>query len=165
MMESAGRALVDTILTYNPSRVLILCGKGNNGGDGMVAARYLQHLDAVDVVYPDSGQMTPEAAVQASLLGHCPVALHPVRCAADVEPLLRVFDEADLIVDAMLGTGASGAVREPLATLVALANKKPRAGRRCRHTYPRYQGRAYRIVPPTQGGGRGRRGYRHPARG
>ncbi|NQS78063.1 MAG: bifunctional ADP-dependent NAD(P)H-hydrate dehydratase/NAD(P)H-hydrate epimerase, partial [Methanoculleus bourgensis] len=33
MMESAGRALVDTILTYNPSRVLILCGKGNNGGD------------------------------------------------------------------------------------------------------------------------------------
>jgi len=125
MMESAGRALVDTILTYNPSRVLILCGKGNNGGDGMVAARYLQHLDAVDVVYPDSGQMTPEAAVQASLLGHCPVALHPVRCAADVEPLLRVFDEADLIVDAMLGTGASGAVREPLATLVALANKSP----------------------------------------
>jgi hydroxyethylthiazole kinase-like uncharacterized protein yjeF len=125
MMESAGRALADAVLADNPSRVLILCGKGNNGGDGMVAARYLQHLDAVDVVYPDCGSMTPEAAVQVSLLRHCPVALHPVRCAADAEPLSRLFDAADVIVDAMLGTGASGAVREPLATLVAMANASP----------------------------------------
>jgi NAD(P)H-hydrate epimerase len=56
LMESAGRGLADVIRGYDPSRVLILCGKGNNGGDGMVAARYLQDLDAVDVVYP------PEAA-------------------------------------------------------------------------------------------------------
>ena len=48
MMESAGRALADTILTYNPSRVLILCGKGNNGGDGWWQPATLQHLDAVD---------------------------------------------------------------------------------------------------------------------
>lgn len=123
MMESAGRALADTVLSYDPSRILILCGKGNNGGDGMVAARYLQHHDAVDVVYPDSGSMTPETTVQVSLLRHCSVALHPIRCAADVKPLHRLFDEADVIVDAMLGTGVSGAVREPLATLVARVNR------------------------------------------
>ena len=146
MMESAGRALADTILTYNPSRVLILCGKGNNGGDGMVAARYLQHLDAVDVVYPDSGQMTPEAAVQASLLGHCPVALHPVRCAADVEPLLRVFDEADLIVDAMLDRGP-GAVRAACNPSPGEQSPVPVVAV---DIPPRYQGRAYRIVPPAR---------------
>ncbi len=119
MMESAGRALADVIRGYDPSRALILCGKGNNGGDGMVAARYLQDLDVVDVVYP------PEAAGRASLLRSCSAALHPVRCPADIEPLQKVFDEADVIVDALLGTGASGTPREPLQTLVARANESP----------------------------------------
>ncbi|NLB00233.1 MAG: NAD(P)H-hydrate dehydratase [Methanomicrobiales archaeon] len=122
MMESAGRAVADAVLSRTPSRVLVLCGRGNNGGDGMVAARYLQHLDSVDVVYPDCGTTTPSAATQLALLRHCSVALHTVRCAADVETLSRLFDDADVIVDAMLGTGASGAVREPFASLVARAN-------------------------------------------
>ncbi len=122
MMESAGRAVADAVLARAPSRVLVLCGRGNNGGDGMVAARYLQHLDAVDVVHPDCGSTTPSAAAQLALLRHSSVALHPVRCAADVDRLGRLFDEADVVVDAMLGTGASDAVREPLATLVTRAN-------------------------------------------
>ncbi len=122
MMESAGRAVAEAVLGYEPSRVLVLCGRGNNGGDGMVAARYLQHLDAVDVVYPDCGSMTPSATVQASLLRHCTAGVHPVRCPADIDRFGRLFEDADVIVDAMLGTGASGAVREPLATLVARAN-------------------------------------------
>jgi len=122
MMESAGRAVADAVLARNPSRVLVLCGRGNNGGDGMVAARYLQHLDAVDVAYPDCGSTTPSAAAQLALLRHCSVALHPIRCAADAEELSRLFDDADIIVDSMLGTGVSGAVREPFATLISRAN-------------------------------------------
>lgn len=122
MMESAGKATADAVLAYGPSRVLILCGRGNNGGDGMVAARYLQHLDAVDVVCPDCGPMTPAAAAQESLLRHCSVVLHRVRCAAETDRLGPLFTAADVIVDAMIGTGLSGAVREPFATLVARAN-------------------------------------------
>jgi len=122
MMESAGRAVADAVLARSPSRVLVLCGRGNNGGDGMVAARYLQHLDSVDVVYLDCGSTTPSAAAQLALLRHCSVALHPLRCAADVDALSRLFGETDIIVDAMLGTGVSGAVREPFATLVTRAN-------------------------------------------
>lgn len=122
MMESAGRAVAEAVLAYDPSRVLVLCGRGNNGGDGMVAARYLQHLDAVDVIYPDCGSMTPSTTLQASLLSHCTAGVHPVRCVADIDRLGRLFEEADVIVDAMLGTGAAGTVREPLASLITRAN-------------------------------------------
>ena len=122
MMESAGRAVAAAVQSFSPSRVLLLCGRGNNGGDGMAAARCLQHLDAVDVVYPDCGSMTPSTAAELGLLRHCSVALHPIRCAAEVDGISHLFDRADIIVDAMLGTGASGAPREPLATLVARAN-------------------------------------------
>ena len=122
MMESAGRAVAAAVQSFSPSRVLLLCGRGNNGGDGMAAARCLQHLDAVDVVYPDCGSMTPSTAAELGLLRHCSVALHPIRCAAEVDGISDIFDRAEIIVDAMLGTGASGAPREPLATLVARAN-------------------------------------------
>jgi hydroxyethylthiazole kinase-like uncharacterized protein yjeF len=123
MMESAGRALADVVLEEKPSRVLVLCGKGNNGGDGMVAARYLQQVERVDLLYPDRGVSTPATSTQLSLLAHCSVILHPVGCAGDVQELSRLFEDADVIVDAMLGTGAAGAVREPLRTCVALANE------------------------------------------
>jgi NAD(P)H-hydrate epimerase len=48
MMESAGAALAATVLEYRPSRVLVLCGRGNNGGDGMAAARGRLYLSLAD---------------------------------------------------------------------------------------------------------------------
>lgn len=123
MMESAGRALAEVVREYRPGCILILCGKGNNGGDGMVAARYLQHDGAVHVVYLDREGKTPEAAAQIRLLSHSAVFLHPVRCTSDVLGLRRLFSEADVIVDAILGTGGSGTLREPLAACADLANE------------------------------------------
>ncbi|MDD5420476.1 MAG: NAD(P)H-hydrate dehydratase, partial [Methanomicrobiaceae archaeon] len=123
MMESAGRSLALAAQAHRPERVLILCGKGNNGGDGMVAARSLQHQAETAVIYPEPGPVTREAAAQLHLLRHSAVSLHPVRCMQDVLALRPLFAGADLIIDAMLGTGASGSVREPLAACVDLANE------------------------------------------
>ncbi len=123
MMESAGKALAEMALASSPDHVLVLCGAGNNGGDGMVAARYLQHGVDTDVIYPGAGSMTCETASQLALLRRCAVALHPVRCGGDVAVLKALFDDADLIIDAMLGTGASGTLREPLKTCITYANK------------------------------------------
>ena len=56
LMESAGQALADMARAFNPQRLLVLCGNGNNGGDGMVAARHLQRGADTDVCYLDTGK-------------------------------------------------------------------------------------------------------------
>jgi NAD(P)H-hydrate epimerase len=124
MMESAGKALAAMALEFKPSRVLVLCGRGRNGGDGMVAARYLQHLET-DVIYASDGPLAPETEVQLRALAGSAVTLHPVRCASDVEVRSPIFIDTDLIIDALLGTGASGALREPVSRCVDLANASP----------------------------------------
>ena len=58
MMESAGRSLAEAALSYKPGVALILCGKGNNGGDGMVAARYLQQEVETSVCFHDDFRMS-----------------------------------------------------------------------------------------------------------
>jgi NAD(P)H-hydrate epimerase len=121
MMESAGRALAAMALEISPSRVLVLCGRGKNGGDGMVAARYLQHIET-DVIYALDGPIAAETEVQLRALAGSAVTLHPVRCASDVEVRSPLFVDNDLIIDALLGTGASGQVREPISRCVELAN-------------------------------------------
>jgi len=124
MMESAGRALGELVRARDPNRVLILCGKGNNGGDGMVAARYLQDLEPDVIIIPGPG-MTHETSEQLGLLSHCSVSLHPVSCRDDVLALSDLFMNADLIVDTLLGTGLSGATREPVRSCVDQANSSP----------------------------------------
>lgn len=121
LMESAGRSLAEAVLEFQPERVLILCGKGNNGGDGMAAARYLQRCSRTDLLYPAEGMSTPDAMSQLRALRHCAVSLHPFRCMEDVVRYARIFAEADVIVDAMLGIGVAGLPREPLLSCVNLA--------------------------------------------
>jgi NAD(P)H-hydrate epimerase len=122
MMESAGRAIAESVVETGPGRVLILCGRGNNGGDGMVAARHLQHVTETDICYLDVGQKSSACAHQLVALSHCRIGLHPFTCRDDLLALQPLFDRADLIVDALLGIGSSGTVREPLATCIAMAN-------------------------------------------
>jgi hydroxyethylthiazole kinase-like uncharacterized protein yjeF len=90
----------------------------------MVAARYLQHIEA-DVISLLDGPLAPETELQLRALAGSVVTVHPVSCASDVEALSRLFGNADVIIDALLGTGASGATREPAARCVRLANASP----------------------------------------
>ncbi len=122
MMESGGRALAGMALELHPARVLVLCGRGRNGGDGMVAARYLQDL-APEVIYASDGPLAPETESQLRVLAGSAVILHPVKCASDVDLLSPLFTDADVIIDALVGTGASGVTREPVSRCVDLANR------------------------------------------
>ncbi|HWQ64357.1 MAG TPA: NAD(P)H-hydrate dehydratase [Methanospirillum sp.] len=123
LMENAGHALVEVVRRYHPASILILCGSGNNGGDGMVAARLLAHETEVTVIYHNSSTMSPACKTQLSILQKCAVKLLPVRCRDDVYSLKHLFSRSNLILDALLGTGMAGDVREPHKSCVILANE------------------------------------------
>ncbi|HZW29998.1 MAG TPA: NAD(P)H-hydrate epimerase [Isosphaeraceae bacterium] len=113
-----------------PPRVLILCGPGNNGGDGGVVAR---HLDAwgfpVRVIWFARGdQLRGDAAVQWNILAKSGVAQsawfddHP-GAAIDPAALLPLLADADWLVDGLLGTGLSRPVEGPLRTVIEAVNQ------------------------------------------
>ncbi|WP_253738329.1 NAD(P)H-hydrate dehydratase [Halohasta salina] len=123
LMESSGNAVARVVRSeVEPdSRVVFVCGRGNNGGDAFVAARFLSDYD-VEVALlgrPDAigTEIASEnwAALQAATLGTTTVT--------DTTQLddLRLED-ADCIVDAMLGTGVTGALREPEASAARAIN-------------------------------------------
>jgi hydroxyethylthiazole kinase-like uncharacterized protein yjeF len=122
LMESAGRALAEQVLACTPGQVLILCGNGNNGGDGLVAARYLQRGVETHVCYLDLGKRSRACEHNLAALRHAAVSLHPFQCREDLEAVTALFGNADVIVDALLGTGGRVALKEPLATCIRLAN-------------------------------------------
>jgi NAD(P)H-hydrate epimerase len=117
LMHNAGRAIFLEI-AHGP--VGIVCGKGNNGGDGFVVA-YLALLAGFDVrvvLLADTDEVRGDAAtflrVFLNLGGH-------VTAATDAESAARcvhTLESCATLVDAMLGTGAAGAVREPYGSAI-----------------------------------------------
>ena len=113
LMENAGRAAAQVIQRLWPEgRVVAVVGSGNNGGDAMVALRSLR-LWGRDVAWVPVGSSDPDAALSAGLeLTRVP------REEADA-----ALAGAGVIVDGILGTGVSGAPREPAATVIRRMNE------------------------------------------
>jgi len=107
-----------------PANVAIICGGGNNGGDGYAIARHL-HNRAADVhIYATkpTDQLSGDAAVNASI---CEKMALPVTAVQEDDAIKRAatdWAKADVIVDALLGTGFRGDVREPMAALIQKLN-------------------------------------------
>lgn len=122
-MEAAGTVLAQNIAAQNPEKVLLLCGAGNNGGDGFVAARHLANRTDVSVISCGTPK-TPEATSAYSALKSTCAEVYSVASAGNVEANLpaHLFD-ADIIADCLLGTGAKPPLKEPHASLVRLMNE------------------------------------------
>jgi len=142
LMESAGREVAEVAqemieIALNPfnesspelvgapsAHVICLCGKGNNGGDGFVVARYLSdygHQVSV-VLMADAVSYAGDAAANLAILQriaeHQPIDIVELHRLSDLEHL----QPADLLIDALVGTGLNAALRDPLSGVVSWMN-------------------------------------------
>ncbi len=126
LMERAGLAVFDAVKDLLPQggRITVFCGKGNNGGDGFVVARLaVDHQFKVDcLVAAEEDALTPEAHEQmriARAQGVQPIFYSDARWMRKAEGL----GCRDLIVDALLGTGARCEVKGPILESIRLINR------------------------------------------
>lgn len=119
MMENAGRSLAELTLRRleRPaarSTVVVLAGTGGNGGGGIASARHLaSRVDDVILCVTDVGRLSPAARVQLAIFRHT--------AGREVLPAALEGTRPDLVVDAVLGYGLSGAPRGPARELVEWA--------------------------------------------
>lgn len=119
LMELAGLAVAHTVAASSPGggRVALVCGPGNNGGDGLVAARHLHHFGYdVSVFYPSPTPRHPFPALVKQL------------DVLDIPVLNSLpLSEAEVVVDAVFGFGfkysPDGGVREPLGSFLKAMNE------------------------------------------
>jgi len=129
LMENAAHRVVEEMVReFDPidrQSIVILCGKGNNGGDGLAIARLLHEYNVGRlrvVLAADPSEFTGEAAVNLKRI--IELGIHPV---LDVPTKLRERREVNVVVDALLGTGLKGPVTGRTAELIASTRQFPQA--------------------------------------
>ncbi|MGD2164924.1 MAG: NAD(P)H-hydrate dehydratase [Anaerolineae bacterium] len=125
MMERAGRSLAEAIgEREDPEerRVLVLVGPGNNGGDGLVAARYLSQLGSYVTCYV-YGSRDPEVDENFRLVSEAEIRVVLAEDDAGREELRALTERADILIDALLGTGTHLPLRGNLSDILEVAGK------------------------------------------
>lgn len=129
LMENAGAGVIAVISDlYGPLEglaVTIICGKGNNGGDGFVVARHLVNAGAeVEVFLLDkTNQVKGDAGTNLHIALDMGVEVTPVVSEADLRPMVDSMAHADVIVDAIFGTGFIGPAEGLPARVIELINQ------------------------------------------
>jgi NAD(P)H-hydrate epimerase len=126
LMENAGRGCADVLCGLGArGRVAICCGKGNNGGDGLVMARHLDYrrIPVVVLLWSEPDKYRGDAAHNHQVLSRSdvPICLAPERGGGAW--LADQLADVDWIVDALLGTGSSGPPRRPLGGVIDQLNR------------------------------------------
>jgi hydroxyethylthiazole kinase-like uncharacterized protein yjeF len=127
LMENAGAAVAlivkERYSRSRPHRLLVVCGLGNNGGDGLVAARQMGDDWRVRVILlGHAGSIRTEAAAGNWRRLRPPVEMAEVPDEHSLRDYDAWFAWASIILDSVLGTGVRGEVREPLAGAIRMIN-------------------------------------------
>ncbi len=130
LMERAAMGATDTILTNYPDArcVGVICGGGNNGGDGFAIARMLTHggVDAIVIMLADPDKLTGDAATNYAIIETLDL---PIHCMHEVEDDLFISEllaipHCDVWCDAMLGTGLDRPLQGKYATAAQFLNDR-----------------------------------------
>jgi len=129
LMENAGRAVAaaagEMMGAFRGRKVCIFCGKGNNGGDGLVAGRLLLRLGAEPAVFllGSLRDLKSDPRANLDMAGRCGLSVTAVPDGAALEAAAAEARGAVLVIDALLGTGFSPPVRGMLADAISLINR------------------------------------------
>ena len=128
LMEHAGLAVARAVRTivHEPTAALVVCcGTGFNGGDGLAAARHLHEWGyALRILVAGRlDRLREEPAIYAAILSKLGLSLTECASADALSRVERWWAECSLIIDALLGIGARGPVREPTASLIVRMNR------------------------------------------
>lgn len=125
LMENAGNAVVEDIQSYYPkaSRITVIAGGGNNGGDGFVIARRLYDFgySVMLVLAVPEEKLKGDAKVHFQVYKKRKLPLFQYN-EKEIEKFQSIVNHSDLIVDALLGTGISGEVRSPFYEMIEIVN-------------------------------------------
>ncbi len=127
LMENAGRAVTQEISkrikTFRSATVVIVCGLGNNGADGMVVARQVLAAGGQPRIYlaGRTGALKSEAAIQARILKNLRIKIG--HCLKDKENFIKDLNKADIVVDALFGCGLNRPLGEEAQTVIQLMNR------------------------------------------
>ncbi|WP_456456802.1 NAD(P)H-hydrate dehydratase [Thermovibrio sp.] len=125
LMENAARGVCEVIYReVDGTSALVVCGKGNNGGDGLAVARNLYNLgyDVEVVLTSPIEKLKGDARLNAQVLSLLPVPIHVVDSEEKLFELFTLGKEADFVVDALFGTGLSKPLSGFYAEVVEVIN-------------------------------------------
>jgi hydroxyethylthiazole kinase-like uncharacterized protein yjeF len=128
LMENAGRQVVAAMESFfqdlSDQRVAVICGKGNNGGDGFVVARTLQQrgIDVAVFVVGSVADIKGDARTNIEILGRLGITVVEVADEGQWELHFSEISERDVIVDALFGTGLKVALSGIYETIIADIN-------------------------------------------
>ena len=129
LMENAGKAVVEFLqeqfTDLQSKNVIIVAGTGNNGGDGLVAARYLHKLGVpVKVFLLGEKELSPSAKQNYEILSKLPVKFYWLDSENSMHLLKVTVNYSDILLDCVLGTGISRDVSGRVEQIIDIANRR-----------------------------------------
>ncbi|MCC6545238.1 MAG: NAD(P)H-hydrate dehydratase [Nitrospirae bacterium] len=131
LMENAAsgitRAVEQMLVSISGKRITVMCGRGNNGGDGLASARQLHNLGASVTVYllSDTADFKSEPAINLNIALKMGIEVNE-KGKYSLRTLSSRLRHSHMIIDAMIGTGLASAVKEEYMEVIELINSSKR---------------------------------------